>query len=455
MEIVIMIGQLILALTILVGLHEAGHMLPAKWFGMRVSKFFIGFPPTVFSKKVGETEYGIGSIPLGGFVKIEGMVDESLDTANLSSEPEPWEFRAKPAWQRLIVMLGGITVNFVLGILIFIGLTWVMGETYIDNAELKSGIYAHPMAQAVGFQTGDRIVAINGKEVKRFNEVVDPHYLFENGTVYTVERNGRKVDIPLPKDMLKRVSESGGREGFISPAQPFSVDRVAPGSNAELGGLMAGDKILSLNNQPVNLFQEFRAMLRDNKCCKVQLKVARKSADSLVTLNCMVDKSGALGFYPKTELKTATEYLSFGESVAVGFSDAMDILKFNFLGFSKVFSGEVSASQSVSGPVGIATEFFGGGFNWPKFWRSTAILSLILAFMNLLPIPALDGGHALFLLYEIIVRRPPSLRFMEWAQRIGMLLILGLMIFAFGNDFYKMFKKAPDTCKCEKTEVAR
>jgi len=453
MDIIIMIGQLILALSILVGLHEAGHMLPAKYFGMRVSKFFIGFPPTVYSKKIGETEYGIGSIPLGGFVKIEGMVDESMDTESLKAEPEPWEFRSKPAWQRLIVMLGGITVNFFLGILIFVGLTWVNGESYVSNSEVKYGIYAHKLATSIGFQTGDKVLAINGKQVEKFNEVVDPKILFGTNSVYTVERKHERMDIKIPNDMLKRLSESGGKDGFISPAQPFSVLRVQKGSAADLGGLQAGDKILAINDQPLTYFQELKPMLNDNKCCQVSLKVARKNVDSVLTLKCTVEKSGTLGFNPAFELKESREEKDFMTSLSIGYNDAIDILKFNFLGFSKVFSGEVSASQSLSGPVGIATEFFGGSFNWSKFWRSTAILSLILAFMNLLPIPALDGGHAVFLIYEMIVRRAPSLKFMEWAQRIGMFLILGLMVFAFGNDFYKLFKKEPDTCKCEKTEL--
>jgi regulator of sigma E protease len=448
-----MIGQLILALSILVGLHEAGHMIPAKYFGMRVSRFFIGFPPTLFSRKIGETEYGIGTIPLGGFVKIEGMVDESMDTESLSKEPQEWEFRSKPAWQRLIVMLGGITVNFFLGIIIFIGLIWVSGESFIANSELKDGVFAHPTAKAIGFETGDRLVSVNGKPLERFNDALNPQFLFTSGTVYTVDRKGKMVDIAIPADMLKRVSESGGKDGFLSPAQPFSIDRVAAGSGAALGGLKPGDKILSINGQPISYFQDVRPILSEYKCCKVEIKVARAKENEMKTLQCTVAQNGTLGFFPRFHLKESTYYPGFGESIGLGFSNAMDILKFNFLGFSKVFSGEVSASQSLSGPVGIASEFFGGHFNWPKFWRSTAILSLILAFMNLLPIPALDGGHAVFLFYEILAGRPPSLRFMEWAQRIGMFLILGLMIFAFGNDFYKIFKKEPDTCKCEKTEI--
>jgi len=455
MEIAIMIGQLILALTILVGLHEMGHMMPAKWFGMRVEKFYLFFDAwgvKLFSKKKGDTEYGIGWLPLGGYVKIAGMVDESMDTKNLKDEPEEWEFRAKPAWQRLIVMLGGVTVNLILGILIFSGLTWYYGEAFIPNKEVSNGIYAGKLAKEIGFQTGDKILTVNGKEIIRFSDALNPSYILEGGAVYRVEREGKQIDITIPADMLKRVSESGAKDGFIGPAQPFSVDRVAKGSPAALGGLLPGDKILSIAGQPVAYFQDVKPILLKNKCCKVDVKIMRKVSDTAVNLKLVVTETATLGFFPKTELKESFEEKGLVESFRIGYNDAFDILKFNILGFSKLFSGEVSASQSLSGPVGIATEFFGGHFVWAKFWRNTAVLSLILAFMNLLPIPALDGGHSVFLIYEMIFRKPPSLKFMEWAQTIGMVLILGLMVFAFGNDFYKIMKKEPDTCNCVKVE---
>jgi regulator of sigma E protease len=448
-----MAGQLILALCILVGLHEAGHMLPAKWFGMRVSKFFIGFPPNIFSKKIGETEYGIGAIPLGGFVKIEGMVDESMDTENLKADPEPWEFRAKPAWQRLIVMLGGITVNFFLGIFIFICLVFFNGETYISNDDAKDGIFAGKLAQDIGLKTGDKIIAVNGKKVERFYEIVEPEYLFGSKAVYTVQRQDQTLEIPLPNDMLKRLTDTEGKETFLSPADRFEVGKLAKGSGAEKGGLKEGDKILSINGQPINFFQEIGPVLFENKCCNVQLKVARPNADSLVTLTCNVGKDGTLGFHAKSLLKQSKEDKGLGESISIGFFNAIDILHLNLMGFGKIFSGEISASKSLNGPIGIATNFFGGAFNWSKFWKNTAFLSLILAFMNLLPIPALDGGHAIFLLYEMITKKAPSLLFMEWAQKIGMFIILGLMVFTFGNDIFKQFTKEPDACKCEKTEV--
>lgn len=458
MEIIVMIGQLILALGILVTLHELGHMIPAKLFKMRVDKFYLFFDAwgfKLFSRKKGETEYGIGWLPLGGYVKIAGMVDESMDTKNLKNEPEEWEFRAKPAWQRLIVMLGGVTVNLILGILIFATLIWHLGESYIANSDVKDGVYASRLAREIGFRHGDKIVSVNGKKIERFSDALDPAYLLEGGAVYRIARSDGELDVKIPADIIRRLSESTEREAFLSPAQPFSIDRVAKGSPAELGGLKAGDRIQRIAGQQIRCFQDVKPILTENRCCKVDVEVKRPGSDSLMHLNLSVSENATLGFYPKTELKESFREKGLFESLSLGYEEAYSILKFNILGFSKLFSGEVSASQAVSGPVGIASEFFGGNFSWIKFWRNTAILSLILAFMNLLPIPALDGGHSMFLLYEMIFRRPPSLKFMEWAQSIGMFLILGLMVFAFGNDFYKIMKKEPDTCKCELVKPAK
>lgn len=455
MDILIMIGQLILSLSILIGLHEAGHMITAKWFGMRVSKFFIGFPPTLFSRQIGDTEYGIGSVPLGGFVKIEGMVDESLDTQNLSTTPEPWEFRAKPAWQRMVVMLGGIIVNFLLGIFIFICLTWINGEYFLPNAELKQGIYANKLGEEIGFRTGDKIVLVNGKPIRKFSQALDPEVIFNPESYYVVNRGGQEVRINLPKDLITKLSKDEGKSAFISAAQPFEVALVSDGLGAKAGGILPGDKILAINDHPISFFQDMKPTLEKYKCCTVNVKVLHKGSDSIVNLSCVVNKNAQLGFVPKSLLSDSSEHFPFFASIAKGYDHAISIIKINLFGFSKIFSGEVSASDSVSGPIGIAKNFFGGRFSWINFWTNTAILSLILAFMNLLPIPALDGGHVVFLLYEMIARRAPSLKFMEWAQKIGMVLVLGLMIFAFGNDIYKQFASPKDdSCKCQEQAIS-
>jgi regulator of sigma E protease len=437
MDILIMAGQLILSLSILVGLHELGHMLPAKWFGMRVSKFFIGFPPTLFSRTKGETEYGIGAIPLGGFVKIEGMVDESLDTEKLNQTPEPWEFRAKPAWQRLIVMLGGITVNFILGILIFIGIIWITGEHFLPVSEVKYGIVAHELGKEMGLQDGDKILKVNGKTIERFEETLSPEVFLNSNSYYTIARDGQTLYIRIPADLLEKLSDRKARKRIFSPAAPFEVDKVMGGMPGEKAGLKPGDWIMGIDDKGVYYFQQLQDMLKNLKGKKVTLHVQRD--EQVLHLPLEVSSDGLIGFQPKLLLKEDVVYYNFFQSIPKGAEMAIEILDMNLSGFAKIFKGEVSASNAVSGPIGIARDMFGSQFNWVNFWKNTGMLSLILAFMNLLPIPALDGGHAMMLSYEIIARRRPSLVFMEWAQKIGMFLILGLMIFAIFNDLIKSF----------------
>ena len=435
MEILIMAGQLIFALVILVGFHEAGHMITAKWFGMRVSKFFIGFPPTLYSKQIGETEYGLGAIPLGGFVKIEGMVDESMDLKNLATEPEPWEFRAKPAWQRLIVMLGGIIVNLLLGIAIFIGLLWFNGERYLPASEVKLGIVAHELGTEMGLKTGDKILKVNGKTIEKFDETLAPEVLLGSNSYYTIDRNGQMMDVAIPKDLIEKLSDRKARKRLFSPAAPFEVDKVRAGMPGEKAGLRAGDKIMGINDKGVRYFQELQDVLQGFKDKDVTLHIARNG--QLLHLPIHITSDGLIGFQPKMLLKEGTITYSFLDCIPAGTAMAFDFLEMNIAGFAKIFKGEVSASNAVSGPIGIAQDLFGGSFDWVNFWRNTGMLSLILAFMNLLPIPALDGGHVVFLLYEMVSRRKPSLKFMEWAQKIGMAIVLSLMIFAVFNDVFK------------------
>jgi regulator of sigma E protease len=389
----------------------------------------------LFSKKYGETEYGIGAIPLGGFVKIEGMVDESLDTQNLTTEPEPWEFRAKPAWQRLIVMLGGIIVNFFLGIFIFIGLVWVNGEHYLPISEVKYGIVAHELGEEMGLKTGDRIIKVNGNTIDKFDETLSPDVLLNSNSFYTIVRNGEVIDIKIPTDLLEKLSDRKARKRLFSPAAPFEVAKVAPGLPGEKAGLQPGDRILGINEKAVLFFQQLQDMLKEYKDQNITLHVQR--GESLLHFPLQVTSDGLIGFQPKLLLKEGVTNYSFLQSIPKGTFMAFEILDMNISGFGKIFKGEVSASNAVSGPIGIAQDLFGGNFDWTNFWRNTAMLSLILAFMNLLPIPALDGGHAVILIYEMVSRRKPSLKFMEWTQKIGMVIILSLMVFAVFNDVFK------------------
>ncbi|WMN12592.1 RIP metalloprotease RseP [Marivirga salinae] len=436
METVIMIAQLILGLSILVGLHEFGHLLAAKAFGMRVEQFSIGFPPKIFSFKYGETEYALSAIPLGGFVKISGMIDESLDTKNMDKEPEPYEFRAKPAWQRLIVMMGGIIVNVITGIIIFIFLQYGYGETYESKDNIaENGIYAYEPAKEIGLQTGDIILNVNGKDYEKVSDITSSDVLLESDSYYTVLRDGKEVVIPIPNDMIERISEDNQRVAFIQPLYEFEVDNIQPQSNADMAGLMPGDKIIAVNGDEVKYFQFFKEKLDSNKGEEIRLTVKRN--EKIENLQAKVGDDGLLGFMPKMKVELEHEEFTFAESIPTGTAKAFNVIWLNIKGFGKIFRGEVSASESLSGPIGIA-QIFGGEWVWQKFWGITGLLSMVLAFMNFLPIPALDGGHVVFLSYEIISGRKPSDKFLENAQKVGMVLLLSLMAFAIFNDIWKV-----------------
>ena len=431
-----MAGQLILGLSILVGLHELGHLLAAKVFGMRVEQYFIGFPPKVFSIKRGETEYGLGAIPLGGFVKISGMIDESLDTAHTDTEPKPYEFRSKPAWQRLIVMLGGIIVNVIVGILIFVIIAYKNGNMYLAAKDAKYGIVAYDLAQSIGLKTGDKIVKVNGKPVVDFyRDVLNMDLFLNNNSSYTVERNGKVEDIYIPNNFMDQLADKKKGERFIEPIEPFKVGKLAAGEPAAKAGLKSGDMIISANGKPIQFYHEFTDLVKPLKDKPLALGINRNG--QMLTLNMRTTDKGTIGFYPDFLLPRTTQEYTFGEALSVGTAEAFQIVFNNIKGFGKIFRGEVSASKALSGPIGIAQNLFGGIWDWEHFWQITGILSMALAFMNALPIPALDGGHATILGYEIISGRKPSDRFLEGAQRVGMVILLGLMAFAIFNDVFK------------------
>jgi regulator of sigma E protease len=448
MEGLVMAGQLILALSILVSLHEFGHYITAKWFKMRVDKFYLFFDflfpvPTLlnfslFKKKVGDTEYGIGWFPLGGYVSIAGMIDETQDASKLAATPEPWEFRGKPAWQRLIVMLGGIIVNLILGVLIFWGIRYNSGNNFVTLSEVnKQGIYAGKLAQEVGFKSGDKVLEVNGKVPVRFDEV--PKLIMEDEARYTIERNGEKKDITLPSGFLDQLA-NGKKGEFIQEGLTFDVKEVLEkegGGGAYKAGLKAGDKFVSLAGQPVKFYQELSPILEKNKGKTIPVVIDRKG--SLDTLKMSVSEEGKVGFRPNSLLKDTHEDYTIGQAFNAGFVEAFTVIGTNLKGFKKIFKGDVSASNAVSGPVGIA-KIFGGKWDWANFWFLTGLLSMSLAFMNALPIPALDGGHALFLIWEMITGKTPSVRVQEIAQQVGTVILLGLMVFAFGNDIFKIFK---------------
>lgn len=436
-----MIAQLILGLSILIVLHELGHFLTARYFGIKVEKFYLFFDAwgfKLFSIKYKDCEYGIGWLPLGGYVKIAGMIDESMDTEAMAAPIQPWEFRAKPAWQRLIVMLGGVTVNIILGIFIFWMLTFKYGETFIPNSQLQYGIAPGVVGKEIGLQPGDKVKEINGKELVRFDDLRSSDVLLGNSSL-TILRNGEEKQIQIPADILNTVSDYGIDE-FVSPRIISKVGEVIPNGIAAKAGLKNKDQILEVNGKEAVYSDQLRTILAENKSKPVELLVLRNTEKVAIPLT--VSKEGTIGFaFNLDDIKSETQNFTFIEALPAGASKAWGSLVDNAKGLGKVVKGEVKANKAFSGPVEIARKLYGGTWDWVKFWSITGLLSMALALMNLLPIPALDGGHAVFLLIEMIKGKPLSDKFMEKAQIVGFVLLATLMVFVLGNDIFKAFTK--------------
>jgi regulator of sigma E protease len=432
----IMAAQLLLGLSILVILHELGHFLAARAFGIKVEKFYLFFDAwgvKLFSFKRGDCEYGIGWLPLGGYVKISGMIDESMDTEQMAQPAQPWEFRSKPAWQRLIVMLGGVIVNIVVGIFIFWMLTFNYGETFIPNSSVQ-GINPGIIGKEIGLKKGDKVVAVNGKKVIQFDELISSKVLLGNTTL-TIMREGKALDIKVPDNILNKVSDLGIEE-FISrmPLISSSIDSVY--SNAKKVGLKKGDRILAVNNTPVKYSADVKEELKKFKGKPAAFTVSRGTEK--LTYNVPVDTAGTIGIaFNVNELKEETIHFGLFESFPVGVNQAWKVFSDNGKGIWKVLTGKIKANKAFSGPVEIARKVYGGVWIWERFWASTGFISIALAFMNLLPIPALDGGHVVFLIIEMIKGKPMGDKFMERAQIVGFVLLLSLMVFVLGNDIFK------------------
>lgn len=428
-----MLGQFFLSLSLLIVLHECGHFFPAKWFKTRVEKFYLFFDPyfSLFKKKIGETEYGIGWLPLGGYVKISGMVDESMDTEQLKKEPQPWEFRSKKAWQRLVIMLGGVTVNFILGFLIFGLMIWYYGEEYVPVESAKYGIYADSLGQKLGFQTGDKILKIGDKPFEKFDDRAILREVVFNGVKnIQVERNGQPTVLTIPDEAVKMLTafENKDKDLFSLP-MPFSIDSVAKDKPADKAQLKKGDVILTFNDIPTPFYNDFQALAQRFKGQPSVWKVLR-GADTL-TLNIQSEANGTFGFYADRDMRkhysTKTHNYSLAQALPMGVAKGYDFLVNQIKAFGKMFKGEIKASESVGGFKSIA-KMFGVTWDWERFWLMTASLSIILAFMNLLPIPALDGGYVMFLIWEVITGKRVSDAFMEKAVTVGFFLLMTLII---------------------------
>ncbi len=438
MEILIQVIQFLLSLSILIIFHEFGHFLFAKLFKTRVEKFYLFFNPgaTLFKKKFGETEFGLGWLPLGGYVKISGMIDESMDKEQMKQPPKPYEFRSKPAWQRLLIMLGGVLTNFVLAFLIFSSILFVWGDQYLPTSNLQYGIHADSLAREVGLQSGDKILFLDGEQVEDFNQVV-PTLVLENVRTITVERNGEIKDLHFPEEALPEILQG---KPFISPRFPFIVDGFTDDSPAKEAGFKENDSILKLDGEEVPFFNEFRNKLQQHKNQEVLVTVAREG--SRVDIPVTVPETGLLGVYPKGDMSRffdleRTEY-NFAQSIPAGFDRGVSTFTSYLKQLRLIFSPQTKAYESIGGFITIGG-IFPGEWDWQAFWYWTAFLSIILGIMNLLPIPALDGGHVMFLLYEIISGRKPGEKFMEYAQIIGMLFLFSLLIYANASDIVRLF----------------
>lgn len=434
-------GQFILSFSILVVLHELGHFLPAKWFGCRVDKFYLFFDPwfSLFKKKKGDTEYGLGWIPFGGYVKIAGMIDESMDKEQMKKPAEPWEFRSKPAWQRLIIMVGGVVVNILLAIVIFIGITWYWGDEQLPVKNLKYGVHVDSLGKSIGLKDGDNVVAMDGKAIENFGSIESELVLTEAKKL-TVIRDGQPLEIVVPESFMQKIVEQKKFSGMLVPQYPVIVDSVSSTAVFNAGELRKGDTLIAMNGKSFTYYQEFDQLKKSAANTVAQLTAIR--GKDTVQIKALVNDKGAIGFFQLSPLAIlGTEHIQYDllAAVPIGFNRCWETLDRYITGIKQLFTGKVNASDSLGSVISIGNTF-PGVWDWERFWTLTGIFSIVLAFMNILPIPALDGGHALFTLYEMVSGRKPGDKFMEYAQMAGMILLMGLMAYALGLDFWRLFK---------------
>lgn len=437
MVILIKIAQLILCLTLLVLVHEFGHFIAARIFKTRVDKFYIFFNPwfSLFKYKKGETEYGIGWLPLGGYVKIAGMIDESMDKEQMKKAPEPYEFRSKPAWQRFIIMIAGVFMNLVLAIGIYAGILATWGESYLPTSEVKYGIAVNELGEELGLRNGDIILSVDNKEVVNFNKLATTIILDKAKTIQ-VERNDQKVEVEIPTSVISKIIKSGN-PSFIEPLAPIQIVDFAESFKATEASLQKEDIFLSINNE--NIFNNIRAFkneLQKHSGETVTAQVLRK--EDTVPVVLQVNADGNLGIYLKTDfLKLAKKQYNILQAIPHGAVMAINTVDNYWKQLKLIFSKDVKAYESVGGFIAIG-KIFPSTWNWYSFWALSAFLSVMFAVLNLLPIPALDGGHVLFVLIEMITGRKPSDKFLEYAQIFGMILLFALLIYANGNDVIKL-----------------
>jgi regulator of sigma E protease len=434
-------AQFILSFSIIVILHELGHFIPARLFGARVEKFYLFFNPgfSLWKKKIGETEYGLGWIPFGGYVKISGMIDESMDKEQLNKAPESYELRSKPAYQRLIVMLGGVIVNMILAIVIFIGIAWYWGDDFLPAKNLTYGVHATELSKNMGIQDGDIIVSLDNKELTDFF-AIESKLVLEDPKTIQVKRGDSLLSLSIPTSLSAALSSAENETAFVLPLFPVIVDSVGKSVVLVEGNFQKNDTLISMNGQSIQYQHEF-------------IEVKKKFSDSLVTvlakrgsdtvkIRTLINNKAQLGLFVKLPLqlfKTVHQEYSFIEAIPKGTQRCFTTLDNYVTGIKQIFTGKVNPNDSLGSLISIGNTF-PSQWDWERFWTLTAVFSIVLGFMNVLPIPALDGGHSLFIIIEMITGRKPSDKFMEYAQIVGMVLMFGLMLYALGLDFWRLFK---------------
>ncbi len=444
-EVAVKVGQLLLALSILIVLHEFGHYITARWFGCRVEKFFLFFDPwfALVKKKVGDTVYGIGWLPLGGYVKISGMIDESMDKEAMKQPPKEYEFRSKPAWQRLIIMLGGIIMNVLVAFIVYAFVLMHWGDKKIPASSLKYGIaVTDTTLYNMGLRSGDKIISIDGKELDDFGKTLKRMIVMDDSI--TIERNGQRMALTVPEDLLGQLIENkkSGRISLIEPRVPVIAQFVPDTGRAYKAGLRPNDKVIAVDSTRIEFFDELRSTLLKNPNKTVNVTVLR--GNEQITFPANVNEKGTIGFEPYGMsfaqadslgwLKLNITKYSFFKAFPAGFNKVGEDLSDYIDQFKKILNPNTGGYKAVGGFKAIGNAF-PGEWSWEAFWRITAFLSVVLAFMNLLPIPALDGGHVMFTLYEMISGRKPNEKFLEYAQTVGMIILLALMLYANLNDW--------------------
>ena len=439
--ILIKAAQLLLSLSLLVIIHEFGHFMFARIFKTRVEKFYLFFDPwfSLFKVKKGDTEYGIGWLPLGGYVKISGMIDESMDKEAMKLPPQPHEFRAKTTWQRLLIMIGGVLMNFILAFILYIAILYAWGEQYLPTENVKYGIEVNAVGEQIGLQNGDKILSVGNQKVENFQKII-PTLILDNAKDIQVERNGEKVNVEISDSDVALLIKSKESMSFRIPFD-YKVGKVSKNSAAQEAGLKPGDQIVGMNDQKYEFNDQFKTTLSDSIGKTVALNVVRHN--QALTVPLTIPETGLLGIQLDMDLSKMFEFktIRYGliESIPAGIKRGITTIKDYLKQFRLIFSSKTKGYESLGGFIAIGN-IFPGAWDWHSFWNMTAFLSIILAVMNLLPIPALDGGHVMFLLYEMVTGRKPGDKFMEYAQIAGMVLLLTLVLYANGNDIFKLFK---------------